>query len=141
MKITNDYSIIHKFAQENKSIIHGNIPVCKGLDNQEIIIKGHGGTIHSDKFLIDIVSTPGQDRHIDVVPGKFTMEFNLGDEPVEVDRILFIGFCTGGTCDYSLHEFDFYFSTDGDTFNEKNHLLAFCNPQIKMLLCFQSMKI
>ena len=132
MKITNDYSIIHKFAQENKSIIHGNIPVCKGLDNQEIIIKGHGGTIHSDKFLIDIVSTPGQDRHIDVVPGKFTMEFNLGDEPVEVDRILFIGFSTGGVYDYSLHEFDFYFSTDGDTFNEKNHFYHYvCDKEFK----------
>ena len=125
MKITNNFVEIKKFADTNDSIIYAKRPILKGLECDKPVVKSHGGTVHNDIYLTDFTCEPGPERHIDVVPGKFTMEFDLGDTPIEVDRMLLIGFDSYGT-DYSLHEFDLYFATEGDVFDEKNHYYHYC---------------
>ncbi len=132
MKVTNNFTEIKKFADTNDSIIYAKRPVLKGLECDKPVVKSHGGTVHNDIYLTDFTCEPGPERHIDIVPGKFTMEFDLGDTPIEVDRMILIGFDSHST-DYSLHEFDLYFSTDGDTFNEKNHYYHYvCQNEFKV---------
>ncbi len=119
MKITNNSVEIKKFADVNDSIIYAMKPTLKGIECDMPVIKSKAipcGDIH----LADITCEPGAERHIDIVPGKFTMEFNLGDTPIEVDRFVLFGFHKGAK-DFALREFDLYFATEGDVFDEKNH--------------------
>lgn len=124
MTIINDSNRIMAYIQSAQSLITGEKAVCRQGNGEIPLIKGCGGTVCHEDFLYDLTDEPGVTPHIDIVSTDFTLAYEISENPVPIDRFVWIGFGGSGH-EYAVREFDLYGSEDDDLFSEKNLLCRY----------------
>lgn len=118
MIVTNNNAEILEYVSKNESIIKHKKAKCFCCDGSVPIIKGFHGSYRGDIFLNVLTDEPHLSDHIDIMLEKpFIIEYELSDEPISVDHIVFMGFGTGR---YDIRKFDVYATVEGDTVSDEN---------------------
>lgn len=118
MNVINSNEKILEYISDKESIIKHKKARCFQTDGKEPVIKGQKGSVKDSIFLNVLTEEPPLSDHIDIMLEKpFVLEYDLSDEPVEIDCIVFMGFGTG---DYDIKKFDVYASTGKNTLSDEN---------------------
>lgn len=118
INITNNNQRILEYLSSAHSLIAHQKAVCIHDDGTLPIVKGCSGTIRDHIFLNVITDLPPLNDHIDIMLEKpFNLIYDLGDTPVLIDRVVFLGYGMGN---YDIREFDLYASVDNDPVKPEN---------------------
>lgn len=129
MLITNDNKKILDFLSSAESLVAHQKAVCVNDDGTVPVIKGMSGSVHDECFLNVLSDIPPLNDHIDIMLEQpFSIIYDLGKEPVAVDRLVFMGFGNGT---YNIPEFEVYASLDDDIVRPENLVISYvCKEKV-----------
>ena len=126
MLIINDSKKILEYIAANDSMIYHKMAACIDEENNVPVIKGVGGRRINPEYLNVITDLPPLSDHIDIMLEKpFMLTYDLGDEPIDVDRFILMGFGSGL---YDIRDFDLYAFNDDDAYKEENLIYSYHCP-------------